>query len=64
MIRVDEVVRQEAVSVLLIRVQENSIMLWFANAVLMRVCRADENRSHRQGGCNFVVLSWIIGVQE
>ena len=37
MIRVDEVVRQEAVSVLLIRVQENSIMLWFANAVLMRV---------------------------
>ena len=39
-------------------------MLRFANAVLMRVCRADENCSHRQGECNFVVSSWVIGVQE
>ena len=28
-------------------------ILRFANAVLMRMCRVDENRSHRQGGCNF-----------
>ena len=28
-------------------------ILRFANAVLMRMCRVDENRSHRQGGCIF-----------
>ena len=43
-------------------------ILRFANAVLMRMCRVDENRSHRQGGCNFFFFffffSRVIRVQE
>ena len=63
MIRLDEVFRQVVSPVFLIRVQEDSIMLRFANN-LMWVSMAHENHSHRQGECNLVVLSLVVRVQE